>query len=159
MRKILFVLILSLMLFCGCSDGITTPEEENKVIEVSSENWDKEVIKADFAMVDFYADWCSPCKQLAPIVEELARENPGLKVCKLDIDENRKIYVKYKIRGIPTLIFFRKGEEFDRIIGLKEKAFIQRKIDSLLKSEEKRERKDRKKKGCEGGTCPPPDGY
>jgi len=147
--KILFV-VLSLMLLCGCSDGLTTPEEESKVIEVTSESWDKEVLQVKFAMVDFYADWCSPCKQLAPIVEALAKENPKLKVCKLDIDENRDIYIRYKVRGIPTLIFFREGKEVDRIIGLQTKKYIQDRINSL-NEKEKRERKHE----CEGGICLP----
>ena len=146
-------MILSLMLLCGCSDGLTTPEEDNKVIEVNSETWDKEVLQVKrLVVVDFYADWCSPCKQLAPIVEALAKENPKLKVCKLDIDENRDIYVKYKVRGIPTLIFFKEGKEVDRIIGLKTKAYIQSRINLLLK-----EKKDKKKDNCDGGVCEPPE--
>lgn len=151
--KILFVLILSLILFCGCADGVTTPGEEvDRVFEVTSETWDKEVLQVKrFVVVDFYADWCSPCKQLAPIMEALAKENyPKLKVCKLDIDENRDIYVKYKIFGIPVLIFFKEGKEVERIIGLKTKKYIQDKIDTLLKKEKKR------KDNCEGGVCYPP---
>ena len=83
-------------------------------------------------------------------MEALAEENyPKLKVCKLDIDENRDIYVKYKIRGIPTLIFFKKGKEVERIIGLKTKAYIQSRIDSLMK------RKEKEKNHCKGGVCFP----
>lgn len=146
--KTLFVLILSLILFCGCTDGVT-PEEENKVIEVSSETWDKEVLQSDkLVLVDFYADWCHPCKQLAPIIEALAKENyPKLKVCKLDIDENRDIYVRYKVRGIPILIFFKEGKEVDRIIGLKTKAYIQSKINALLKEDDEDD--------CGSGVCTP----
>jgi thioredoxin 1 len=149
MRKILFILFLTFMFFCGCSNGITTPEGVSKVIEVNSETWDKEVLQVKrLVMVDFYADWCKPCEQLTPIVEALAKENyPKLKVCKLDIDENRDIYVKYKIRGIPCLIFFEEGKDIDRIIGLKTKKYIQARIDSLLK---------KKKDNCEGGVCTPP---
>jgi len=155
MKKILFVLILVLILCSGCSDGITTPTEESKVIEVNSENWNKEVSQSNFAMVDFYADWCSPCKKLAPIVEELANDNyPKLKVCRLDIDDNRDIYVKYRIQGIPTLIFFKEGKEVDRIIGLKTKQYIQKKIDTLLPREKKK-----KKDNCKDGICSPPEGY
>lgn len=147
--KLLFILILSFIFFCGCSDGVTPEEEISKVIEVSSETWDKEVLQVKrLVMVDFYADWCSPCEKLAPIVEVLAKENyPELKVCKLDIDKNRDIYIKYKVFGIPCLIFFKEGKDIDRIIGLKTKKYIQSKIDSLLK---------KKKEECEGGICTPP---
>jgi len=148
--RILFVLILSLILFCGCSDGITTPGEENKVIEVNSETWNI-VLEAKFAIVDFYADWCSPCKKLAPIVEELAKDNPTLKVFKLDIDNSRDIYVKYRVMGIPTLILFKEGKEVDRIIGLQTKKYIQERINSL----EKKEKRERKEHKCEGGICTP----
>ena len=154
--KILFVLVLSLVLMCGCTDGTTTPEEENpveenKVIEVNSKTWNK-VLEAKFAMVDFYADWCSPCKKIAPIVEELAKDNPTLSVFKLDIDDNKDIYVKYRIMGVPTLIFFKEGKEVNRIVGLQTKKYIQERINSLLKKKEKRERKER---NCEGGVCTP----
>lgn len=150
MKKILFILVLSFMLFCGCNDGITTPGEEvDRVIEVTSKTWDKEVLEVKrLVVVDFYADWCHPCKRLAPIVEALAKENyPKLKVCKLDIDENRSIYIRYKIRGIPILIFFKEGKEVERIIGLRTKKYIQSRIDSLLR---------KKKNKCEGGVCYPP---
>ena len=150
--KLLFILILSFVFFCGCSDGITTPEDKDRVIEVNSESWDKEVLQVKrLVMVDFYADWCSPCDKLAPIVEALAKENyPKLKVCKLDIDKNKDIYIKYKVFGIPCLIFFKEGKDIDRIIGLKTKKYIQSKIDSLLEKKEE--------DNCEGGVCTPPKG-
>jgi len=152
MKKLLFVLVLSLIFLCGCRGSCipTTPEEEiSKVIIVNSENWDKEVLQVkSLVMVDFYADWCHPCEQLAPIVEALANENyPKLKVCKLDIDENRDIYVKYKVRGIPCLIFFKEGKDIERIIGLKTKKYIQNRIDYLLK---------KKKGNCDDRVCLPP---
>ncbi|PKP62233.1 thiol reductase thioredoxin [Candidatus Atribacteria bacterium HGW-Atribacteria-1] len=156
MKKILLVLFLSLILFCGCTNGVIPeePEEENKVIEVTDESWDKEVLQVKFAMVDFYSDGCSPCKELEPIVKELAKENPRLKVCKMDVMENPKTYLKYKVRGLPTLIFFKEGKEVDRIIGLKTKAYIQSRINLLLKEEEKE--RNKKENNCEGGVCPIP---
>lgn len=150
MKFILITFILLMLI--GCTDGITTPED--KVIEVSSETWDKEVIQVKrLVMVDFYATWCGPCKKLAPIIEELAQENyPKLKVCKIDIDKNKDIYVKYKVVGIPCLIFFKDGKDIDRIIGLRTKKYIQGKIDFLLRKKGKKDKKD-----CEGGTCLPPE--
>jgi thioredoxin 1 len=146
-----FILIIFLILLLGCTNGITTPED--KVIEINSETWDKEVLQVKrLVMVDFYATWCSPCQKLAVIVNKLAKENyPKLKVCKIDIDKNWDIYVKYKVRGIPVLLFFKEGKEVERIIGLQTKKYIQNKIDYLLKKKDK--------KDCEGGTCLPPEEY
>ncbi len=104
------------------------------VMEVSSSTWDKEVLQTeDLVMVDFWAVWCGPCRIVAPTVEELSREYAGkLKVVKLNTDDNPDIASRYKIMGIPTLMFFKGGEKVEQIVGAVPKPQLQSKIDSLL---------------------------
>ena len=103
-------------------------------LKVSSDSWQKEVLEADvYVLVDFWASWCGPCMMIAPIVEEMATEYAGkLKVVKLNTDENPDIASRYKIMGIPTLIFFKDGTIADQIVGAVPKTQLKAKIDSLL---------------------------
>ncbi|MBL7031942.1 MAG: thioredoxin [Nitrospira sp.] len=104
------------------------------VISVANDTFDQEVLKAStIVMVDFWATWCGPCKIVAPVVEELAKEYEGkAKFAKVNTDENADLATKYNIRGIPTLIFFKDGEVKDQIVGAVPKAQLKSKIDSLL---------------------------
>jgi thioredoxin 1 len=101
---------------------------------VTSTTWDQEVLKAtDLVLVDFWAVWCGPCRMVAPIVDELSKEYTGkLKVLKLNTDENPDIAGKYRIMGIPTLMFFRNGQTVDQVVGAVPKAQLKVKIDTLL---------------------------
>ena len=84
-------------------------------------------------MVDFWATWCGPCRMIAPLVEELAAEYDGKVVIgKCNVDENQEVPMKYGIRNIPTLLFFKDGELVDRMVGAASKADIAKKLDSLL---------------------------
>lgn len=84
-------------------------------------------------MVDFWATWCGPCRMIAPLVEELASEYDGKVVIgKCNVDENQEVPMKYGIRNIPTLLFFKNGELVDRMVGAASKADIAKKLDSLL---------------------------
>ncbi|MGM9786933.1 MAG: thioredoxin [Candidatus Cryptobacteroides sp.] len=84
-------------------------------------------------MVDFWATWCGPCRAIAPVVEELAGEYEGKAViCKCNVDECEDVPMKYGIRSIPTLLFFKNGELVDRLVGAAPKATIAAKIESLL---------------------------
>jgi thioredoxin 1 len=101
---------------------------------VTSATWDQEVLKAPgLVLVDFWAVWCGPCRMVAPIVDEIARDYDGkLKVVKLNTDENPDIAGKYQIRGIPTLMFFKGGQTVDQVVGAVPKAQLKTKVDTLL---------------------------
>ncbi len=104
------------------------------VTNVTQDSWDAEVLQSsDLILVDFWAAWCGPCKMIAPMVEELAKEYEGkARFVKLHTDENPDLASRYKIRGIPTLMFFKKGEIVEQIVGVVPKAQLKTKIDSLL---------------------------
>jgi thioredoxin 1 len=83
-----------------------------KIVHISDSSFDKDVLSADKpVLVDYWAEWCGPCKMIAPILEEIASEyGDRIKVCKMDIDANQQTPPKYGIRGIPTLMLFKNGE-------------------------------------------------
>ena len=101
---------------------------------VTSATWDQEVLKSStLVLVDFWAVWCGPCRMVAPIVDEISKEYAGkLKVLKLNTDENADVAARYKIMGIPTLMFFKNGERVDQVVGAVPKAQLKTKVDSLL---------------------------
>ncbi len=103
-------------------------------VEVNGNNFQQEVLESSIpVLVDLWAPWCMPCRMISPIVEELGNENQGkLKVCKLNTDENQNIAARYGILGIPTLLFFKDGQEVDRIVGVTPKPIIQQKLDPIL---------------------------
>lgn len=104
------------------------------VLDVTTATWDSEVLGSNVpVMVDFWAVWCGPCRMIAPTVEELAKEYVGkVKVCKLNTDENPEIASKYKIMGIPTIMFFNQGQRVDQIVGAVPKQQLKSKMDSML---------------------------
>ncbi|NWF76929.1 MAG: thioredoxin [Nitrospirae bacterium] len=106
------------------------------VHEVTSSTWETEVIKAQgLVMIDFWAAWCGPCRMISPTVEELAKEYMGkIKVLKLNTDENSDIATRYKIMGIPTIMFFKDGVKLDHIVGVVPKQQLKDRIDSFLNS-------------------------
>jgi thioredoxin 1 len=110
--------------------------ENNKSleVEVNGNNFQREVLESSIpVLVDLWAPWCMPCRMISPIVEELGNDNQGkLKVCKLNTDENQNIAARYGIQGIPTLLFFKDGQEVDRIVGVTPKPIIQQKLDAIL---------------------------
>lgn len=95
------------------------------VIKVNEENFEREVLQADkTVLVDFYADWCGPCKMLSPIVDEVANEVSDVKVCKVNIDEARNLAIKFDIMSIPTLLVFKNGNVANSSLGLVSKVKI-----------------------------------
>lgn len=101
---------------------------------LTAENFAEKVEQAKgVVMVDFFATWCGPCKMIAPAVEQLAQEYEGkATVYKLDVDEAEDIAIKYKVVSIPTLIYFKDGEVFDRVRGMVSKAELAMVMDSCF---------------------------
>ena len=104
------------------------------LVQVTDDNFDAEIVNSDLpVMVDFWAEWCGPCRMVAPVVEELAKEYEGkIKVAKMDVDKNRQTPAKFGIRNIPTLILFKGGEVAQTIIGAQPKSSIEAELKKLL---------------------------
>ena len=92
-------------------------------LKLNSENFESEVLNAnETVLVDFYADWCGPCKMMAPVIEELAEELQGkAKVGKINVDESTDTATQYDVMSIPTIIIFKNGKEVKRFIGVRDK--------------------------------------
>lgn len=96
-----------------------------EIIKLTSENFEEEVLKSDkTVLIDFYADWCMPCKMLAPIIEEIANEIKDVKITKINIDNAQDIAAKYDVMSIPTVIIIKDGKEINRSVGLVDKTKI-----------------------------------
>ena len=95
------------------------------VMKVNKESFETEVLKAEgMVLVDFLADWCGPCKMLSPIVDEVAEENTDIKVCKINVDEEPELAMRYNVMSIPTLVVIQNGEEVNKSVGLVSKEDI-----------------------------------
>ncbi|HID38375.1 MAG TPA: thioredoxin [Calditrichaeota bacterium] len=105
-----------------------------KYVLLNDANFEQEVLHSDVpVLVDFWAEWCAPCRIIAPIVEELATEYEGkLKVGKLDVDNNPQVSMKYSIRSIPTLLIYKGGKPVEQIIGAVSKQNILEKLQPYL---------------------------
>jgi thioredoxin 1 len=101
---------------------------------VTDGNFSDEIEKGQgLSLVDFWAAWCGPCRMVAPVVEQLASEFEGkLKVAKLDVDANQQTAMKYNIRSIPSILFFKDGKHVDTVVGAVPKAYLERKIQEHL---------------------------
>ncbi|HNW89040.1 MAG TPA: thioredoxin [Bacteroidales bacterium] len=102
--------------------------------EINDGNYEELVIKSGkVVMIDFWAEWCGPCRMIAPIVEEMSKDFDGKAIIgKVNVDDNPGITAKLKIRNIPTLLFYKNGEEVDKIVGAASKSAITDKLNSLL---------------------------
>jgi len=106
----------------------------SNILHVTDNDFEARVLQADLpVLVDFWAEWCGPCKMVAPILDELAETYDGkLIIAKMDVDQNRETPMKYSIRGIPTLILFKNGELADTKVGAVSKSQLQAFIDAQL---------------------------
>ncbi len=103
-------------------------------LEITDVNFDDSVLKSDQpVLVDFWAEWCGPCKALSPVIEELAKDYQGkAKVGKVDTDANRQISVRFSVSAIPTVILFNKGEIVEKFVGLRGKKDFQAALDRVV---------------------------
>ncbi|HEY2712673.1 MAG TPA: thioredoxin [Chthoniobacterales bacterium] len=107
--------------------------ENSAAVTVDEANFDNEVVKSTQpVLVDFWAEWCGPCKMIAPVLDEIAREKAGsVKVAKVNVEENQSLSLRYNIRAIPTLLFFKDGQLRDQITGMTSKKDLLSRLDSL----------------------------
>ncbi len=103
-------------------------------LEITDANFDEIVLKSDKpVLVDFWAEWCGPCRMVGPIVEEIGRDYDGKAVVgKLDVDSNPDVAMRYGIRNIPTILFFKNGEVADKQVGAVPKSVLVTKVEALL---------------------------
>lgn len=102
-------------------------------LEITKENFEAEVKKSEkVALIDFWAEWCGPCRQLGPIIDELAKDLEGQAVVgKVNVDQQPELAQEYSVRSIPTMIFIKGGEVVDRMVGVADKPEIYKKIKEL----------------------------
>jgi len=107
--------------------------DNSSVIKLDESNFDREVTQDDKpVIVDFWAEWCGPCKMIAPLLDEIAREKAdAVKVAKVNVDENQSLSLKYNIRAIPALLFFKKGQLRDQVTGVTSKKDLLNRIEAL----------------------------
>jgi len=107
--------------------------DNSATIKLDESNFDREVTKSEGAViVDFWAEWCGPCKMIAPLLDEIAREKVGVvKVAKVNVDESQSLSFKYNIRAIPALLFFKNGQLRDQITGVTSKKDLLSRLEAL----------------------------
>lgn len=106
----------------------------SKVIEVTQENFREIVVESDKpVIVDFWAEWCGPCKKLGPIIEEVAEElDEQVTVAKVNVDEQRTLGAMFQIMSIPAVLFFKDGEKVDEFVGVRPRSHIMAKLEPLM---------------------------
>jgi len=159
-QKMIKIIIVAIFLFFIlpirglCDDNI-------KFVDLNADNFQEEVLECKtLVIIDLYAVWCKPCDQLLPVLERLSEfYKDKIKIVRVDVDHNRKFLDNFRpLWGLPVLVFYKNGKEVGRILGFVPFTTISNKIISLLK-EGREDKKEKKKDGCDGGVCPPPEGY
>ena len=107
--------------------------ENSAILNLNESNFDRELTQDEKPMiVDFWAEWCGPCKMIGPLLDEIAREKAGVvKVAKVNVDENQSLSSKYNIRAIPALLFFKNGQLRDQVIGMISKKDLLNRLETL----------------------------
>lgn len=107
--------------------------ENSAAITIDEANFDNEVTKSPQpVLVDFWAEWCGPCKMIAPILDEIAKEKAGsVKVAKVNVDDNQSLSMRYNVRAIPTLLFFKDGQLRDQVTGMTSKKDLLSRLEAL----------------------------
>ena len=102
----------------------------NNIHTITKENFEKEVLQSDRpVLIDFWAGWCGPCRMITPVIEEIASEATGIKVCKINIDEQNELASSFQIMSIPTLAVVKNGQVTKRTVGLQPKSEILKMLD------------------------------
>ena len=107
--------------------------ENSAPLNLNDSNFDKEVTQSEQpVLVDFWAEWCGPCKMISPLIDEIAKEKAGsIKVAKVNVDENQGLSMKYNVRAIPALLFFKNGQLRDQIVGMTSKKDLLGRLEAL----------------------------
>ena len=104
-------------------------------LEINDTNLEEILKEKELTILDFWAEWCGPCKMLGPVIDELVKDNMNndkVSIGKVNVDVNGALVVKYGVRGIPTILFMKDGEVIDRVVGFKNKVDLQSRINELL---------------------------
>lgn len=100
-------------------------------LHITSDNFDETIKNNDVVMVDFWASWCGPCMMLAPVMEALEPEVPGVKFCKVNVDDERDLAMEFQIESIPTLLCVKGGKAVKRLVGFREKDALKKELEAL----------------------------
>ena len=124
-KTILIITIIAIFFTFACSktNKKASQKHSGKIIHLNNDNFEN-TIKEGVVLIDFWADWCKPCKMIAPTIEELSSEMPEVKFTKLNVDENRRIAAQFRIRNILTLYILVNGSIFDGMVGVQSKDTI-----------------------------------
>ncbi|MCH9705429.1 MAG: thioredoxin [Proteobacteria bacterium] len=110
---------------------MTTETNQNAIVHATDDSFENDVLTADTpVLVDFWAPWCGPCKAIAPLLEEVAQENPNVQIVKVNIDEHNKTATQYNVRAIPTLLLFKNGEVVQTVVGAVRKPDLENLLNS-----------------------------
>jgi len=93
------------------------------IIEITKDNFESEVLKSDKpVLIDFWAEWCGPCRMVAPVLDEIAQENEGVRIAKVNVDQNQDLAMQFQVSSIPTFVLVKDGQVADRMLGAMPKA-------------------------------------